>query len=173
MSPRSGGEAAKFGERYEGRWTTRQLLYILLGDVDSVTVEDVGEISLGAEFTIRRGDEIEINQVKRQIGDANEWELHVLKANGVLAAAQHHVSGGRQFWFVSTIPAAVLNRLADAARRSPDLQSFVEHMLTSQPLRTGFDYLVVGQLRRHGCCNLALHAKTLTFRPKFPLTTRL
>ena len=31
MSPRSGGEAAKFGERYEGRWTTRQLLYVLLG----------------------------------------------------------------------------------------------------------------------------------------------
>lgn len=141
MSPRSGGEAAKFGERYEGRWTTRQLLYVLLGDIDSVTVEDVGEISLGAEFTVRRGDKTEIHQVKRQIGDANEWELHVLKANGVLAAAQHHVSRGRQFWFVSTIPAAVLNRLADAARRSPDLQSFVEHMLTSQPLRTGFDYL--------------------------------
>jgi hypothetical protein len=55
MSPRSGGEAAKFGERYEGRWTTRHLLYVLLGDVDSVTVEDVGEISLGAEFTVRRG----------------------------------------------------------------------------------------------------------------------
>ena len=141
MSPRSGGEAAKFGERYEGRWITRQLLYVLLGDVDSVTIEDVGEISLGAEFTIRRGGRTEIHQVKRQIGDANEWELHVLKAKGVLAAAQHHVSKGRQFWFVSTIPAAVLNGLADAARRSPDLQSFVEHMLTSQPLRAGFDYL--------------------------------
>jgi len=141
MSPRSGGEAAKFGERYEGRWTTRHLLYVLLGDVDSVTVEDVGEISLGAEFTVRRGTRTEIHQVKRQIGDANEWELHVLKNNGVLAAAQHHVSTGRQFWFVSTIPAAVLNSLADAARRSPDLQSFVEHMLTSQRLRTGFDYL--------------------------------
>lgn len=141
MSPRSGGEAAKFGERYEGRWTTRHLLYVLLGDVDSVTVEDVGEISLGAEFTVRRGTKTEIHQVKRQIGAANEWELHVLKNNGVLAAAQHHVSRGRQFWFVSTIPAAVLNSLADAARRSPDLQSFVEHMLTSQRLRTGFDYL--------------------------------
>ena len=54
VSPLRGGEAAKFGERYEGRWTTRQLLYVLLGDVDSVTVEDVGEISLGAEFTVWR-----------------------------------------------------------------------------------------------------------------------
>lgn len=84
MSPRSGGEAAKFGERYEGRWTARHLLYVLLGDVDSVTVEDVGEISLGAEFTVRRGDKVGIHQVKRQIGEANEWELHVLKANGLL-----------------------------------------------------------------------------------------
>jgi hypothetical protein len=35
----------------------------------------------------------------------------------------------------------VLSQLADGARRSPDLQSFVEHMLTSRPLRTAFDYL--------------------------------
>src|SRR5450755_3676850 len=104
MSPRPGGEAAKFGDRYEGRWTTRQLLYVLRGYVDSVTVEDVGEISLGAEFTLRREGRTEVHQVKRQHGDANKWELSVLHENGVLAAAQHHVSKGRQFWFVSTIP---------------------------------------------------------------------
>ena len=94
MSPRSGGEAAKFGERYEGRWTTRHLLYVLLGDVDSVAVEDVGEISLGSEFTVRRGQKVEIHHVKRQKGDANEWELRVLQANGVLAApGRCHLAG--------------------------------------------------------------------------------
>lgn len=140
-SPRSGGEAAKFGERYEGRWTTRQLLHVLGGRVDSVTVEDVGELSLGAEFTLRCGDEVEVHQVKRQHGSANEWKLSDLNGNGVLAAASHHASEGRRYWFVSTIPCQVLSRLADAARRSPDVWSFVEHMLGSEPLRAGWDYL--------------------------------
>ena len=141
MSPRLGGEADKFGNRYEGRWTVRQLLYVLLGQVDSVTVEDVGEIAEGAEFTRRRGDAIEVHQVKRQHGTANEWKLPVLNDNGVLAAAQHHVSRGRKFVFVSTIPAATLSQLADAARRSPDLESFVDFMLTNKDLKTGFIYL--------------------------------
>ena len=33
MSPRRGGEAAKFGARFEGRWTTRSLLDVLIGRV--------------------------------------------------------------------------------------------------------------------------------------------
>ena len=74
----------KFGERYEGRWTTRQLLYVLLGQVDSVTVEDVGEISLSAAFTLRCRDKVEVHQVKRQHGSAPEWKISALNENGVL-----------------------------------------------------------------------------------------
>ncbi len=55
MSPLRGGEAAKFGDRYEGRWTVRQLLYILQGQADAVIVEAVGEIGEGVEFTLQRG----------------------------------------------------------------------------------------------------------------------
>ena len=82
-----------------------------------------------------------MHQVKRQHGTASEWKLSDLNANGVLAAAREHASGGRRFWFISTIPSVVLSQLADAARRSPDVGSFVEHMLGSEPLRTGWDYL--------------------------------
>ncbi len=141
MSPLRGGEADKFGNRYEGRWTTRQLLYVLQGQVDSVTIEEAGEIGRGVEFTVRRPGKTEVHQVKRQHASANQWELFDLKANGVLAAAQDQVAKGRQFWFVSTVPIVVLDQLADAARRSSDLQSFVGHRLTSNPLRAGFDYL--------------------------------
>jgi hypothetical protein len=104
VSPLRGGEADKFGHRYEGRWTTRQLLYVLQGQVDSVTVEEIGEIGKGVEFTARRQDKTEVHQVKRQHGSANQWELFDLMANGVLAAAQNQVAKGRQFWFVSTMP---------------------------------------------------------------------
>ena len=38
-------------------------------------------------------------------------------------------------------PAALLNELADRARHTDDPHSFTEHMLTSEDLRRGFDYL--------------------------------
>ena len=106
--------------------------YVLLGDVDSVTVEDMGEISLGAEFTLRCGDKVEVHQVKRQHGSASEWKLSDL--NGERRAGRREAAcfRGRRFWFVSTIPSVVLSQLADAARRSPDVGSFVEHMLSSE-----------------------------------------
>ena len=88
MSPLPGGEADKFGGRYEGRWTARYLLYVLLGRVDSVTVEEAGPIGKGAEFTVRRGDTIEVHQVKRQHGNANDWSLQALNSAGVLLAAR-------------------------------------------------------------------------------------
>lgn len=101
------------------RWTVRQLLYVLQGQVDSVTVEDVGEIGEGTEFTLQRGNAHEVHQVKRQYGSTNEWKLSALNAKGVLAAAQRHVAAGRTFCFVSTVPARTLDELTGRARQ-PD-----------------------------------------------------
>jgi hypothetical protein len=141
VSPRRGGETDKFGNRYEGRWTVRQVLDILQGEALAITIEPIGEIGEGVEFSLERTDVTEVHQVKRQIGTANEWELHVLNSRGVLAAAQKHVAAGRQFHFVSTTSASLLGELADRARRSGNLQSFEERWLTSQDLTNGFKYL--------------------------------
>lgn len=140
MSPRRGGEADKFGNRYEGRWTVRHLLYVLLGQADSVTVEEVGEIGEGAEFSVRRGSEVEVHQVKRQIGNANEWSVKALGSAGILRAARKHVSAGRRFIFVSTVPARALDELSDRAHRSVSAQSFLDQMLTKE-LQPDFTYL--------------------------------
>lgn len=141
LSPRRGGETDKFGSRYEGRWTVRQILEILRGSAIAITVEPVGEIGEGVEFSLERTAGTEVHQVKRQIGAANEWELHVLHARGVLAAAQKHVAAGRQFHFVSASSASLLAELADRARRSGNLQSFERWWLTSKELAEGFKYL--------------------------------
>ena len=140
MSPRRGGEADKFGNRYEGRWTVRYLLYVLLGQVDSVTVEEAGDIGKGVEFTVRRGDSLEVHQVKRQSGNANEWSAKALGAAEVLKAARKHVAAGRVFHFVSIAPARSVDELADRARRTESAQDFLDHMLTKE-LRPDFDYL--------------------------------
>ncbi|MEU0987092.1 hypothetical protein [Streptomyces sp. NPDC005953] len=51
LSSRLGGEADKSGNRYEGAWTVRHLLYVLAGKAESVTVEDFGDLTQEVEFT--------------------------------------------------------------------------------------------------------------------------
>lgn len=137
MSPRAGGEAAKFGDRYESRWTVRQLLAVIAGDATSLTVEDEAALAEGAEFTLRRPDgSVEVHQVKRQPGMRTGWSLGALRDIGVLAAAAVHAEAGRSFHFVSTIPAPWLKRLSDGARNSSDPDRFVcVHVATGEAQR--------------------------------------
>jgi len=141
VSPRRGGETDKFGNRYEGRWTVRQILLILSGEFESINVEPLGEIGRGVEFTLRRPGETQVHQVKRQHGVAPAWDLPSLKEKDVLEHAQRHVAAGRQFYFISVTPSPVLEELARRARQAPDLQTFLQLSLTNEDLRRAFDYL--------------------------------
>jgi hypothetical protein len=126
MSPRPGGEADKFGNRFEGRWTVRQVLDVLAGRAASITVEEVGEAGQGVEFSLVRNDgAVEAHQVKRQRGNANSWSIRNLDKEDVLASAARQVELGREFHFVSIIPSRKLDELADRARRANDAQAFV------------------------------------------------
>lgn len=139
--PRKGGEADKFGARYEGRWTVRQLLYVLLGDADSIEVEPVGPVGDGVEFELKRDGKSEVHQVKRQNGSSTKWTLSSLLSNGVLGAAQKQVALGNKFVFVSTVPPEHLEELCDRARRSADLKSFLQERSLTVPLHKSFLYL--------------------------------
>ena len=76
MSPRRGGEADKIGNRYEGAWTVARLLEVLAGQVEWVRLEPLGDLGRGVEFILRRhGGAAEAHQVKRQTGNANEWNV--------------------------------------------------------------------------------------------------
>ena len=125
MSPRPGGEADKFGNRYEGAWIVRQALDIIAGRADRIQVEPPGPDGQGVECLLWRGKRIEAHQVKRQAAGVKSWTLQRLISRGVIDAARAHVSAGRQFHFVSTIPTE-LDDLADRARRSDNLRAFVE-----------------------------------------------
>ena len=50
---RAGGEADKFGNSYEGAWTIFHMLLVLAGRAQAITVEDVGELGEGSEFTLK------------------------------------------------------------------------------------------------------------------------
>ncbi|AVT40285.1 ATP-binding protein [Plantactinospora sp. BB1] len=141
LSPRSGGEADKFGNRYEGAWTVRHLLYVLAGRAKSVTVEDFGDLALGVEFTYWRGDVVQVHQLKRQNYNANSWTVKSLQDKGIWANVRHHVDGGRQFHFISIVPAVALKSLANRARRAESAAQFVGDWLTNKDLRDAFDDL--------------------------------
>ncbi|WP_328634217.1 hypothetical protein [Streptomyces sp. NBC_00356] len=140
MSPRPGGEADKFGNRYEGAWTIRHVLYVLLGTGNSLTVEGVGDLSQGVEFTYLCGDTVEVHQLKRQNASANTWTVKSLQSKGIWENVRSHVEDGRHFHFVSMLPASSLQELADRARRSGSHEDFINNWLT-ETLRDPFDDL--------------------------------
>jgi hypothetical protein len=138
---RAGGEADKFGNSYEGAWTIFCMLLVLAGRAQAITVEDVGDLGEGSEFTLtslHHGDEA--HQVKRRQGTANGWTPHRLNNEGVLQAARKHVEQGRQFHFVSMIPAPKVDGLARDARRSASVEAFLADWLKAD-LKTEFTYL--------------------------------
>lgn len=141
LSPRRGGEADKFGGRYEGRWTVSALLRVLVGHAASIVIEERGEGGKGVEFVLTRHDGVvEGHQVKRQRGNQNNWTVRNLRDEDVLKAAAEQVNLGREFWFVSIIPCRDLHELSDRARRSDDLQAFVDHL--GHKLNEKFSFLV-------------------------------
>ncbi|MET9778579.1 hypothetical protein ABZ023_30745 [Streptomyces sp. NPDC006367] len=140
MAPRLGGEADKFGNRYEGAWTIRHALYVLLGSGKSLYIEPSGPLGNGVEFVYRHDHGTEVHQVKRQNRNANSWNVASLRDKGIWESLRLHVEAGRTFHFVSALPARALDELADRARRSDDLASFEAEWLTDE-LRGPFNSL--------------------------------
>ncbi|MFD5847466.1 NACHT domain-containing protein [Streptomyces chartreusis] len=132
MSPRPGGETDKFGNRYEGAWTVRHLLYVLLGSAQSIKVEDIDELGKGAEFTYRHGSTVEVHQVKRQNGNANSWSVQSLQNKDIWANARYHVEQGRHFHFVSMVPVRDVQELTERARSADNLSEFISDRLTNE-----------------------------------------
>ncbi|GAB3285128.1 NACHT domain-containing protein [Parasphingorhabdus pacifica] len=117
------------------------MLYVLMGRADSITVEDVGELSQGSEFTFRRGSVTEVHQLKRQNRMINNWSAASLNKLDVWASARHHVERGREFHFMSEVPARALSELCDNARRAPSLDVFTKEWLPNQSMRDEFTEL--------------------------------
>ena len=108
-----GGIADKVGNRYEARWLTHQLLGVLDGTVQSITVEALGDDEQGFEFSLVRSFGTEWHQCKRQIASGS-WSIASLDAVGVLGAFRTKTAqiGGRCL-FVSSDPSPQLKLLQD------------------------------------------------------------
>lgn len=142
MSPRPGGEAAKFGDRFEGRWTVRYLLDVLFGRAEAVIVEDIDDAAESVEFYATVNGREQGHQVKRQWRANVTWPISLLKSEGILRDALTHVQAGREFHFVSTLKSSDLDALSDVARRSDDYERFGAHLdALRKGRRDAFDVL--------------------------------
>ncbi len=128
--PTAGGIAAKFGDRYEGRWTVLQLFRVLREEADWIRVEVPGVDE--AEFAVGRGDAVEFHQVKRQRAEGL-WTISALTK--VLLGFQRRLADARaQCTFVSTEAAKELNEICERAPKAESIEEFEEAMATSKQI---------------------------------------
>src|SRR2546428_3962790 len=83
--PLPGGASAKFGDRYEGRWTVLQLVDLLTERADALRLEPPGIEGEGVEFWIRGGRRLTYHQVKRQSPRGRAWSIDDVGRLGVTA----------------------------------------------------------------------------------------
>ncbi|OON72444.1 hypothetical protein [Streptomyces tsukubensis] len=140
-----GGETDKFGNRYEGAWTIRHALYVLLGTGMSITLEPGSPLGDDVEFSYRHAGGTQVHQVKRQNRDANSWNVASLRDKGVWSNLRTHVDAGHAFHFASLVPARALHELADRARRSDTSADFETEWLTDG-LQGSFDALAAADI---------------------------
>jgi hypothetical protein len=125
--PLPGGDADKVGNRFELRWTVRQLIRLLTEEAEWIHLEPIGDAGDKIEFLLCRADgRIEAHQVKRQQSGKGHWTIADLDREGVLEGLRKHaVDGDAIFFFMSTMAAKSLPELADRAKgANGDLAAF-------------------------------------------------
>ncbi|RVD65436.1 ATP-binding protein [Mesorhizobium sp. M7A.F.Ca.ET.027.03.2.1] len=119
-----GGIADKVGNRFEARWLTHQLLGLLDGTVQEVTVETLGDEQQGFEFSLTRAAGSEWHQCKRQTA-SGIWSIAALDAAGVLRAFRTKAATeGARCLFVSSDPSPPLKLLLDKLPVTHSLEAF-------------------------------------------------
>jgi len=119
-----GGIADKVGNRFEARWLTHQLLGLLDGTIQAVTIEALGDDEQGFEFSITRAGSREWHQCKRQTASGT-WSIASLDAAGVLTAFRRKTgTEGARCLFVSSDPSPQLKLLQDKLPATHSLEAF-------------------------------------------------
>ncbi len=143
--PRLGGEADKFGNRYESLWAVDAALDLVDDEqyVD-ITFEAIGDEAAGVEFfrTIRSGAR-EYHSIKRQQPDGN-WTISRLaqeispEGRSILRDLTRKIETGAEGVFSSGTSATELEELTERARASDSIQEFRQRISESGQLSGRF-----------------------------------
>ena len=128
--PRTGGEADKFGNRYEGLWVVDAALDLIDGEFVDLVVEAVGDEAAGVEFfrTNSSGTR-EYHSIKRQQADGN-WTISRLaqgkppSGRSILGDLVQKIQEGAVGVFSSGTSASELVNLLESALPSESHEGF-------------------------------------------------
>jgi len=132
--PLPGGASAKYGDRYEGKWTVYCLAKVMAEAAHEIHLEDPGLEGEGCEFWLKTSDgTTEYHQVKRQHATPRAWTIADLNHAGVLKTVYEKTNDAvSRFVFVSTQSSDQLAGLLDAARRAKSLSEFIDVFVTGK-----------------------------------------
>lgn len=155
----TGGVSDKLGNRYEGRWTVFCMVDVMDEKADSISLEPIGID--GIEFFLRRKDQLEYHQVKRQKSGRGRWTLSSLEDQQVQVLSDFWkslINPNISCVFVSTQDADELQRLAMDARDTASWAEFEQKYVNkslNKALSGHFDTL----LKKWGnCCRIDAYA---------------
>ncbi len=142
--PLPGGASAKYGDRYEGKWTVYCLAQVMAEAAHEIRLEDPGPEGEGCEFSLKKPNgTTEFHQVKRQRATPAAWTIGDLNSKGVLQTAYARTnSEASRFVFVSTLGSSELAELVDAARRAGSLSEFLDEFVTAKFKRKAWEALL-------------------------------
>ena len=127
--PRPGGEADKFGNRYESLWVVDAALDIIDGDYSDLVLEPVGDEAAGVEFfrTNPSGTR-EYHSIKRQQAGGN-WTISRLaqrsnSGRSILGDLMKKILAGADGVFSSGTSASELEELTGRAQASESIEEF-------------------------------------------------
>lgn len=138
--PLPGGASDKAGNSYERRWTVLKMTELLELGSGSIRIEVPGDVGLGAEFRLTKGETSEWHQVKRQRA-AGSWSINALRTSGVLGPWWQRLSSGDSCHFVSGVGAPELRELAERSRSATSWSEFDNAFLAAQHPRENFNAL--------------------------------
>ena len=144
--PRTGGEADKFGNRYEDLWTVDAVLDLIDGEYADLTVEAIGDEAAGVEFfrTDHSGTR-EYHSIKRQHSEGN-WTIGRLtpkdpkdpQERSILGDLVNKIQPDTRAVFSSGTSASGLEELIHRARVSGSFDQFQRRLDGSAQHSAGF-----------------------------------
>ena len=127
-----GGRADKLGNRYEGRWLVLQCIRLLREEIQSVTIELIGDDEIGVDIRIiNKDNSVEFHQCKARNGSKIEWTLADLNKRDILnnAKLQLDKTDNLSFHLVSPFNVTNFSDIIDRAKNSISADIFYEHQI--------------------------------------------
>ncbi|MZK51418.1 hypothetical protein [Clostridium beijerinckii] len=133
MALEAGGRADKLGNRHEGRWLVKQFLRLLREELESVTIESIGDDERGVDIWIHyKGGVRQAQQCKARNGSNEHWTIGDLKQKDILRNMKFQLNRDKshEFMLVSGVGFTKLADVCESARMSDgNSESFYKYQI--------------------------------------------